>query len=527
MVNFNVLIATIGRPSLQRMLNSLLPQLQETDHLTVVFDGHSNVPLFDFSLGKCQIHQYSEPTALGQFGHGIRNKYAPLLFPTTFVMHADDDDMYISNIFDKLRQRCTDGDTLYVMQMQKLTNGFKIPDQKVIAIGCIGIPCGIIPYNLNTLGTWGPKAGGDGEFYVTISKSAKHIDYLCESGYLIELSHNNSINTPANNTTNNNTTTDNETFHAYYGTDNIFIDVTAIIEKNFRRGHVVLFPKNTAMNVCFGDPCPNVEKKLKIIFLNNLPKNTLTHTLKNTNERIYVLAEQITNDTIIPMNVPNYIFYPHLDGSSHDIGHTEFIDPKFLENMQKHSNCIAFNTLGYYKEKIDILEPESFIDHTTPYSGIYVRSDYPLRLDNSLWLLYEKHGITNGMNYIYLYQDLFRPYKMSTNTVVHFNAENSRYLYVWNDYFSNAKNIYSMSSDFFKSSDILKSKNTVILFRCIDSTNSTNHSGLIGLMKSKDELKADLCIIYDIPSETVLEQYKECYSQHYKRMTVCFRHRKL
>ena len=48
-MSINVLIATIGKPILQRMINSLADQLTENDCLTIVFDGHKSIPKFDLS----------------------------------------------------------------------------------------------------------------------------------------------------------------------------------------------------------------------------------------------------------------------------------------------------------------------------------------------------------------------------------------------------------------------------------------------------------------------------------------------
>lgn len=169
---FNILIATIGRPTLQRMLYSLYEQLHENDCLTIVFDGHTTPPLFDISKFKCKVIQYCEPTPLGFFGHGIRNKYASLLEKRDFIMHADDDDSYIEGSFNKLRSLVKSKNTLYITRMIDVNNQL-IPRFTKICMNNIGTPNGIIPYNLNLLGVWKDCYGGDGFFYITISKLAK------------------------------------------------------------------------------------------------------------------------------------------------------------------------------------------------------------------------------------------------------------------------------------------------------------------------------------------------------------------
>lgn len=175
--SFNVLIATIGRPILQNMLNSLKPQLCENDCLTIVYDGHSTVPSFNLLEFKCKIQQYCEPIALGSWGHGIRNKYASLLRERAFVLHADDDNIYNPDVFEFLRHECTDVLSLYITNIDWNIPNTTYKTKKVVE-GTIDTACGIIPYKLNMLGTWLPRFGGDGAFYENISQKAKSIHFI-------------------------------------------------------------------------------------------------------------------------------------------------------------------------------------------------------------------------------------------------------------------------------------------------------------------------------------------------------------
>ena len=177
MPTFNILIATVGRPTLQRMLNSLKPQLEEEDCLTIVFDGKSKIPTFNTSGFKCKVNQYCEPVALGFWGHSIRNKYASLLEKRDFIMHADDDDYYYSNVFPDLRTLCVETNTLYIAKM-RYNGGIELPKGNCIAICNIGTPCGIIPYDLNMKGTWASEYGGDGRFYEQLARTGTAVSYL-------------------------------------------------------------------------------------------------------------------------------------------------------------------------------------------------------------------------------------------------------------------------------------------------------------------------------------------------------------
>ena len=179
---FNCLITTTGRKSLQNMLNSLLSQLTKDDCLTIVFDGHSSIPKFDLSLAKCQVKQYFEPKALGFWGHGARNKYAPLLEKRDFVLHTDDDDKYVNDAFTYLRNICNDEKNIYIALMQagKEMYGREIKEN------LIGTPCGIIPYEYNKRSEFLLRRGGDADFYKKLQKLyPKNIVFLDKIIYTV------------------------------------------------------------------------------------------------------------------------------------------------------------------------------------------------------------------------------------------------------------------------------------------------------------------------------------------------------
>ena len=187
MISFHVLIATVGRPTLQKMLDSLKPQLKACDHLTVVFDGHSIEPQFCQDQFVCSVHRYCEPEALGFWGHAIRNKYASLLDKTTFVMHADDDDVYANRVFDRLRLDCKVPNKIYIARMRTV-HGIEMPETNAIVEKHIGTPCGIIPWDLNTQSIFEPIQTGDFSFQNTLAKIGI-VDYLKQCIQIIRPDH--------------------------------------------------------------------------------------------------------------------------------------------------------------------------------------------------------------------------------------------------------------------------------------------------------------------------------------------------
>ena len=184
MVSFHVLIASIGRHTLQNLINSIITQLNENDHLTVVYDNIKNPLSLNFTNAVCKIHIYNELVNLGFWGHGIRSKYKDIIEKTDFVMHADDDDIYTDNTFQFLRQQCTNVNTLYIAKFGNGHGHYVFPNDGNIESGRIGTPSGIIPFELNKMEKFGLFYGGDGYFYVNISKHAQSIIYLDHCIYI-------------------------------------------------------------------------------------------------------------------------------------------------------------------------------------------------------------------------------------------------------------------------------------------------------------------------------------------------------
>jgi hypothetical protein len=190
---FHVLIATYGRASMIKLLDSLRDQLTENDAITIVFDGPdaynwSNFNELWLSGHKSKINVIINDVNLGYWGHPIREKYVQLISPkTTFIMHADDDDSYYPNSFNKLRKLCKSSNTLYITKMNYANNPLKvIPSQnKQILLNDIGTPNGVIPFNMARFGHWENKTGGDFEYYNSLQKYINNIVFLDEIIYKV------------------------------------------------------------------------------------------------------------------------------------------------------------------------------------------------------------------------------------------------------------------------------------------------------------------------------------------------------
>jgi len=170
------------------MLNSLKGELRQDDAITIVFDGEGAKAKSGISdewlIGhSSKITIIEQKPNLGYWGHGIRNKYQGTLEPrTTFIMNADDDDMYTYGSFNVLRKQCVDPDILYIAKFGFFHKNWVGPTQtEKIKEGDIGTPCGIIPSRIAGNAIWQHRYGGDFEYYnqlQTFAKAVKYVDHI-------------------------------------------------------------------------------------------------------------------------------------------------------------------------------------------------------------------------------------------------------------------------------------------------------------------------------------------------------------
>jgi len=185
---FHVVIATAGRKSLMKMLNSLKPQLAENDALTLIFDGkyarEKSTYTDEYGKGmKCKVNIIEQIPGLKAYGHASINKYLPDLQPvTTYVMFADDDDNYLEGAFDTLRKKCVDPDILYIAKMRnnKSTEPIIPPiGHTTIDRTLISKQCGIIPFKDKAKSKLGEITyTGDFDYYNDLKDKVKSVVFL-------------------------------------------------------------------------------------------------------------------------------------------------------------------------------------------------------------------------------------------------------------------------------------------------------------------------------------------------------------
>lgn len=168
MKSFNVVIATTGRPTLQKMIDSIAPQLQEQDYITIIWDSQ---PVAVQVNSSCQVIQIQNEKPLGSWGHGSRTRWQDSL-PGDYLMNADDDDIYTEDAMTHIREHCIE-DKLYVFQMA--VDLHVCPRYHKIEMANIGTPCGV--YKPGGLPSWDPVYGGDFMFYDKLSK-IKEVEFI-------------------------------------------------------------------------------------------------------------------------------------------------------------------------------------------------------------------------------------------------------------------------------------------------------------------------------------------------------------
>lgn len=185
--SFHILISSIGRPTLKRLLKSLKNELTKNDAITIIFDGEEAHPKSGLTQEWIKGHKADifiieqiPNIGKGKWGHPVLNKYqGKLMKETTFILNADDDDMYIKGSFDKLRKICTNAETLYIGKMCYADKPLIIPQQnEIIKKNDIGKPNGIIPFHSITKASWGYTYTGDFDYYNSIQHKIKDVVFI-------------------------------------------------------------------------------------------------------------------------------------------------------------------------------------------------------------------------------------------------------------------------------------------------------------------------------------------------------------
>ncbi|CAL5225566.1 g8405 [Coccomyxa viridis] len=175
----HIVIPTVGRKCIFKLLESLEPQLNSQDSVTVGFDGQDREGIFDEVQAMLQRvpgqNEAIMESAYGDMGNSIREKHKARR--GDFVMFADDDNWYTPDALAMVRAVVhNDRDALYVFQLQFVegSENDKLPnmvENGEIEYGNIDTGCGVVPVKHVHLSDWFQDGyGADGAFFHQLSE---------------------------------------------------------------------------------------------------------------------------------------------------------------------------------------------------------------------------------------------------------------------------------------------------------------------------------------------------------------------
>lgn len=159
---FTLIIPTIGRPLLERLLDQATAQMGTADEILVIGDGvqpqaeamvkkrlDPRIKYMEFGPTKC-------------WGHPQRN-YAMLLASGSHMMFLDDDDETIPGAFDTIRKAAAENPgKILIFRIHH--REFIIWTEPELRITNVSTQCFVVPNIPEQFGTWGTRYAGDFDF---------------------------------------------------------------------------------------------------------------------------------------------------------------------------------------------------------------------------------------------------------------------------------------------------------------------------------------------------------------------------
>lgn len=157
----SIIIPTIGRDTLARLISEIVPQMEIGDEVLVVGDG--NVPSARLiAEGVDPRVRYLEHGPTKDWGHGLRNFAMPLA-RGRYIMTLDDDDRFRSNGLATIRKAVSEAPNRPLIFRLMHDTGV-IWEEKVIRECNVSTQMYVIPNVRERLGIWGNRYQGDLDF---------------------------------------------------------------------------------------------------------------------------------------------------------------------------------------------------------------------------------------------------------------------------------------------------------------------------------------------------------------------------
>jgi hypothetical protein len=186
-LTFHVLVLTVGRASIFRLLDSLEYQLSSRDFITVAIhavdaengteSGNTRADAVSPEAITARLQRgfacsyFVQRIKLrpGHHYHQIRQMMKGI--PGDFVIHSDDDNYYLPDAFLKIREHAVERNTLYVFRLGNCSSSVPYTWRlKHLRIANVDTGNGVIPGWLNDKANWALLYFGDYHYYRNIHK---------------------------------------------------------------------------------------------------------------------------------------------------------------------------------------------------------------------------------------------------------------------------------------------------------------------------------------------------------------------
>lgn len=165
MTSLSIIIPTIGRPLLKRLLDQVLPQLWEKDEVLVIGDGPQPAAEAMVQAMMDPRITYHELGPTRCWGHQQRN-WGMLIAQGSHLMFLDDDDESCAGSFNVIREVAV-RDPEKILIFKTFHQGGPIWVDPVIRHMNVSTQCFVVPNIPERFGTWGQRYAGDFDFIVS------------------------------------------------------------------------------------------------------------------------------------------------------------------------------------------------------------------------------------------------------------------------------------------------------------------------------------------------------------------------
>lgn len=153
-----LIIPTIGRSTLQRLLQQVLPQLSGRDDVMVAGDGPCpSARVMTEAIGDSRFHYHENPDGpAGDWGHTVRNMMMPKA-KGTHLFFLDDDDECLPGAYEAIRA-AADKSSDKILLFREYHGDTVIWRERQVTCGNVGTQIVVVPNMPERLGVWKPGA---------------------------------------------------------------------------------------------------------------------------------------------------------------------------------------------------------------------------------------------------------------------------------------------------------------------------------------------------------------------------------